>query len=284
MSRRRSLKVALVKASILTSALVSLTLILVVHIVVVVYGLPLALLNGLSLLYATPPLPNQDAPVGGVGPSLVGTLVSSGIAVALATPVALIAAFTMVEYKGRWFVDFLRVVFTSLYGLPTITISVIVYSLLVIPMRAQSLLAGSLSLALVALPVEISYLEGVFSSIPETYREAGYAIGLTRWLVLKRVLIGIGKSGVASTVALTLARVMGETAPLLFTIGNAINTYPSSLYSLLQPSSTITTLIFTLSSSPFPSQFQFAWAASLVLYVVYAALFALSRMVRGVEL
>lgn len=277
----RFIKVLAIRLTVATLSIISLAVILLIHVSILVNGLRIALLNGFNLLTGTPPLPTESKPLGGVGPSLVGSLLTSGLAILISTPVSIILGFFLVEHRGSKFVGFVRAAFQSLYGLPTITISLIVYILLVIPMRTQSLLAGSISLLIVALPMELTYFENVFSNIPLTYKEAGYSIGLDRLGLLTRVVLGISKSGLASALTLTLARVMGETAPVLFTIGNALTSYPTSLF---QPSSTITTLIFMLASSPFQVQFDFAWGAVLTLYLIYLFLFTASKLVRGVEL
>ncbi|WP_440059316.1 ABC transporter permease subunit [Thermogladius sp. 4427co] len=284
MDRLRRLKILVLKTTILLFSFISILALLIIHIGVILNGARIVLLNGLSILYASPPLPNQQEPIGGLGPSLVSTLITSGLAILLSLPLAIFIAYSFVEYANKRIISIVRYLVTSLYGIPTITISVVVYYLVVVPMRTQSMLAGVISLLIVSLPMLITYFENIFSSIPLTYREAGYSIGLDRFRVLTKVVIGISKAGLASAVSVTLARLMGETAPLLFTIGNDFYSYPTSLSSLLQPSSTITTLIFTLASSPFPSQFEFAWGAAFVLYVVYLTIFALTKLVRGVEL
>lgn len=261
--------------------LITIALMMTIHAVLWIRGLPVLWLNGLNMLFSTPPPPVLEKPIGGIGPSLYGTIVTSLIAIGLSTPISIILAFVIVEYSHRRIARVLRLLYSALYGIPTIMISMIIYTVLVLFMGTQSLLAGALSLFIIAVPLQTSYFENIFMNVPRTYREAGYSMGMSKGMVLWRIALGIGRAGVVSSLIIVLARVMSETAALLFTVGNNIYTVPQTL---LQPGSTITLLIFTLASSPYTIQIEFAWGASFVLYLLCLVLMIISKLSSGVKL
>jgi phosphate transport system permease protein len=277
----RRLKSKLFFTGMLILSIIALLLMFSVQLVLWIKGLPVLLLNGLRILYDIPPLPSSSQPIGGLGPSLIGSLISAGLAMLFASIVSILLAYVSVELQHKRISSVLKLTSTALYGIPTITVSMIVYSTICLHMGRQSILAGALALTIVAIPMEFTYFESIFSSIPLTYKEAGYSMGLSRGQVLKKIVLGIGKAGVVSSLVAVFARIMGETAPMLFTIGN---NFSSFAFNLFEPSSTVTTLIFAYAASPYKVQVDFAWGASLVLYIIYMIFSLASKLVKEVEL
>ncbi|ABM80493.1 ABC transporter permease subunit [Hyperthermus butylicus] len=147
--------------------------------------------------FLTQPPPPPGAGLGGIGPAFTGSLLLTLLSSAISIPVALGLALLAVEYPHTWIARAVRGLVKALLEIPTIVISMIVYSLLVIPMGGPSILAGAVALAIVMLPYTTSYVETYLENVPWIYREAGYAIGMKKAQVAVRIAMGIARRGVA---------------------------------------------------------------------------------------
>lgn len=251
---------------------------------VTVRGLDVMLRAGLDFFTEPPAYPGSTR-LGGVGPALLGTLWLGLVTSLIGIPLAVLTAVFIVEYKDTALARVTRVFAGSLLEIPTVLIGMLVYLVVVVPMGRYSLLAGSIALAIVMLPYTISYVERALEDVPKTYVEAGYSLGMTRAQVVYRVMIGIARRGIMAGIIIGVAKVLAETAPLLFTIGSARSNYPTSPEDLTKPGDALPLLIFQFAQTPYENWQDLAWGASFILTVMILALFILMRvMVREVKL
>ena len=216
---------------------------------------------------------------GGLANAIVGTLLMTLIATLIAVPVGLLAGVYLAEFghDSRLSVT-VRFLSNALMGTPSIIIGLFIYTIIVVPTRSFSGYAGALSLAILMLPVITRTSEDILKLVPNELRESALALGAPRWRTTLGVVFRAAKSGLLTGVLLAVARVSGETAPLLFT---ALN---SRLWvdSLAEPTANLTVTIYKYAMSPYPDWQQKAWGASLlitagVLFLTIAARFILSR-------
>ncbi len=236
---------------------------------------------GPSFFYETLPSPLSKT-LGGIGPSLLGTLILTCLTVAVGFPLAFFTAVLAVEYPNTVVARIVGILVRSLVEIPTILIGVLVYTIVVIPMGRFSALAGTIALALVALPYMYTHVESALSSIPWTYREAAYSLGMTKFRALLHVFTGIARRGIMAGLLIGLAKASGETAPLLFTIGGSQHSYFNGLD---QPIDAIPLLIYEFAQTPYKIYHEVAWGAALVLLSIYLIVFvAVRSLVKEVEL
>ncbi|MCY0867672.1 MAG: ABC transporter permease subunit [Desulfurococcus sp.] len=229
----------------------------------VVKGLPVLLERGVSFLTDLPPTPLEEG--GGIAPALVGTLLSSSIAVALAVVLAFFTSFFTREYMFSKTSKLIESVIRAYNGIPTIIVSMFVYMVIVVWMRRPSILAGAIALFIAVLPTAHYYLSTALRSVEERYREAALSLGFKRIHVFRYIYLGIAGKQIASGVLVTFIRAIGETAPLLFTIGFLTN---AVFKGIDQPGNAISLLIFNYARTPYRSYHEVAWAATLVLMVI----------------
>jgi phosphate transport system permease protein len=208
---------------------------------------------------------NVEAPVGipgaGVGHAIVGTLTIVGIASLMAIPVGVMGGIYLAEYGKRRWAGTVRLAADVLVGAPSIAIGLFAYVLIVAPTKHFSGLSGSVALAVLMLPVVMRTTEGAVSLIPNSLREAGLALGLSRWRVTMQLILPAAAPGVLTGALLAVARAAGETAPLLFTaFGNHVLSFDPS-----QPMSALPLIVFHNALTPYPSLQEQAWGAALVL-------------------
>ena len=201
---------------------------------------------------------------GGIANSIVGSAILIGLSSLISIPIAILVAIYTTEFASPRVSSVIRFALDILNGVPTIVIGIFMYGLLVLG-HQQSGWAGALALAIVQLPIVARASQEVLALVPVSLKEAGLALGLRRWRIVLRVVLPTAAGGLITGAVLGIARVAGETAPLLFTTSVfsnlAINVNPS------QALANIPTTIFTLSESPTPSDHAKAWAAALVLVV-----------------
>jgi len=239
-------------------------------IAIVVYnGSKPVLEAGARFLVDIPPTPlSKD--LGGVGPALVGSFLITLISMPITIMLALLAAILENEFPHSRLSKTVDALSRSLASVPTIIVSMVVYSTLVVPMRGFSALAGATALTLVSFPYAYTAFTSALGSVPRTYREAAYAIGINRWKTVFSVFIPIARKAIVAGILLTFARAMGETAALFFTVGR----YRSGIsLNPLSPTDALPLLIFDFITSPFRSYHEIAWGASFVLFVLYLAIF-----------
>jgi len=198
---------------------------------------------------------------GGIGNAILGTLILLALASAVGLPVGIAAGVYLSEFGRGWFAGLVRFVSDTLTGVPSIVTGVFVYTLVVIPMRQFSALAGGVALGLIMIPIVTRTTEEMLRLVPTSLREGALALGAPQWRVTTGVVLPAAASGIATGAMLAVARVSGETAPLLFT---AFGSRFFNVY-LDQPMSSLTVQIFNYAVSPYDEWHAQAWAATLVL-------------------
>ncbi len=218
----------------------------------------------------------------GILASLVGSAILSILASLLGIPLAIAAGLFVAEFSDTKLAKITRIVSRSLLEVPTVLLGMLVYIVIVVPTGSFSLLAGAIALALVMLPYVMVHVEQAIESVPPIYREAGYSIGMTRAEVLLGVVAGVARRGIATGVLMGFAKAMGETAPLLFTIGAARTTLPCShsipLANVLDPGDAVPLMIFQYAQMPQGIYHDMAWAGSLILVAVFLIVFITVRL------
>ncbi len=224
-------------------------------------------------------LPNPPGISGsGVANAIIGTLAMTLLATLLAVPVGLMAGVFLSEFgqKSR-LADHSRFAANVLMGMPSIIIGVFAYAILVLPRGQFSGYAGALSLGIIMLPVVARTAEDMLRLLPNTLREAGLALGAPTWKVTLAILFRAARPGLLTGILLAVARVSGETAPLLFTALNS----PYWVSSLAGPTPNLTVTIFNFAMSPYPDWQQMAWGASLLITCGVLALNLAARFFLG---
>ena len=220
--------------------------------------------QGLSasiFLQDTPP-PNADG--GGLRNAIVGSVGMVLAATAVGTPIGILAGIYLAEYGQRgWLGNVTRFINDILLSAPSIVIGLFVYTIIVAQTRTFSAFAGIVALALIVIPVVIRTTENMLALIPNALREATFALGAPKWIVIRRVTLKAARAGVITGVLLALARIAGETAPLLFTaLSNQFFTL-----SLGQPMASLPVTIFKFAMSPFANWQQMAWVGVFIITV-----------------
>jgi phosphate transport system permease protein len=200
-------------------------------------------------------------PGGGMANSIVGSLIVAGLGSAFAIPIGLLSGVYMSEYAGTRLSSLVRFAADTLNGVPSIVIGVFVYAIAVMPFKQFSALAGGLALGVMMIPIIARTTEELLLLVPGTMREGALALGATRGRAVFSVVVPAALPGIITGVLLALARITGETAPLLFTALN--NRFFTT--SLTQPISTLTVQVFTYANSPYQDWHRQAWAGALVL-------------------
>ena len=247
-------------AMIVIPALVVLGLLAAIVIEVLVRGV--GAFSGSFFLEAQKPFGD---PGGGIANGIIGTLMVLGIASLVSVPLSLAAALYLSERKGRMLARLLRLVIDSLQGIPSIVIGVVMYAWIVIPMKSFSAFAGGVALSLIMIPTVTTTILEVLLLVPASYREAAISLGASHWRASLGIILPAAKTGIINGVGLGIARIAGETAPLLFTaFGN-----PFMNLNAGKPTSAIPLIIYDYIKSPYQDWPQKAWGAAflLVLFV-----------------
>ncbi|MEG0922521.1 MAG: phosphate ABC transporter permease PstA [Comamonas sp.] len=228
-------------------------------------GLSLALLTEMT------PAPNE---AGGIANAIWGSLVMVTLATCLGTPIGVMAGVYLAEYnKTGWLASVTRFVNDILLSAPSIVIGLFVYAVVVLKFRSFSGYAGVMALALIVIPVVIRTTENMLSLVPASLREAAYALGTPKWKVIGMVTLRAARAGVITGVLLAVARIAGETAPLLFTALN--NQFWNS--DLSKPMASLPVTIFKFAMSPYENWQQLAWAGVFLITMAVLGLNILAR-------
>lgn len=198
---------------------------------------------------------------GGIGNAIVGSVIMTLLAAVIGLPIGIAAGVYLAEYGKNWYGTTVRFVADTLIGIPSIIIGIFIYTLVVLPMGRQSGLAGGLALAVIIVPIVARTTEEMIRLVPNSMREGALALGAPQWRVSWNIVLPAAASGIATGAMLAIARVTGETAPLLFT---ALNSRFYNFY-LDQPMSSLTVQIFNYATGPFEVEHAMAWAATLLL-------------------
>lgn len=186
-------------------------------------GLPVVLEGGINFFTQIPPSPIRVKELGGIAPAIAGTLFMTAVATVISVPVAVLAAVFSAEYPNHNLTRVVRATSRFLLEVPTIVIGIVVFALVVWPFGRFTAIAGAIALAIVMIPYVYTYTELALLSVPRTYIEAGYGIGMKRAQVIYRVTMGVARRGMVRGITIAIAKAMGETAPLLFTAFGARN-------------------------------------------------------------
>jgi phosphate transport system permease protein len=236
---------------------------------------------GLSLSVFTEMTPPPGS-AGGLLNPIVGSLIMTVLAVAIGTPIGILAGTYMAEY-GRYdrMTYAIRFINDILLSAPSIIVGLFIYEILVVTMGHFSGFAGAVSLAVIVIPVVVRTTEDMLLLVPNQMREAASALGAPQWFVISRVAYRSAQAGMITGVLLAVARISGETAPLLFT---ALNNQFWSV-NLNAPMPSLPVVIFQFALSPYEDWQRLAWSGALIITVAVLSLSILARMLssKGVE-
>jgi phosphate transport system permease protein len=200
---------------------------------------------------------------GGIANALVGSLLIVVVAAVIAIPIGILCGVYLSENKNSKLAYWSRLAVDVMQGTPSIVIGIVIYFWIVKPSGGFSAISGSIALAIMMLPIVIRSTEETLKLLPSSLKEAGFALGVPYHKVILRVVIPCGINGILSGVMLAVARVAGETAPLLFTaFGN-----PYITSNVLKPMQSLPLLIYNYATSPYDEWHDLAWGASLVLLI-----------------
>ena len=231
--------------------------------------------GGLALSVFTQSTPPPQAETGGLANAIVGSLIMVTLATALGTPIGVMAGVYLAEYgKRTWLGALTSFINDILLSAPSIVIGLFVYAAVVATTKKFSAGAGVLALALIVIPVVVRTTENMLSLIPNALREAAYALGTPKWKVIASVTLTAARAGVVTGVLLALARIAGETAPLLFTaLSNQFFTT-----NLGEPMASLPVTIFKFALSPYENWQKLAWAGVFLITMGVLALNILARV------
>lgn len=220
-----------------------------------------------------PPQPGEEG--GGLSNALLGTLIITLIATIIGVPIGLLGGIYLSEFaKDTRFGGWSRFATNVMMGIPSIIIGLFVYSLIVLPTGHFSGFAGAVALSIIMLPVVGRTTEDILNLVPSSLRESALALGAPRWKVTIGIVFRAAKSGLITGIILSVARISGETAPLLFTALNS----PYLPYSINEPTANLTVTIYNYSTSPFSTWQELAWGASLIIMLFVLFLNIISRI------
>ena len=223
-------------------------------------------IGGLALSVFTESTPPPQAEIGGLANAIVGSLIMVSLATALGTPIGVLAGVYLAEYgKKSWLGSVTGFINDILLSAPSIVIGLFIYSAVVATTKTFSGIAGVLALALIVIPVVVRTTENMLSLIPNALREAAYALGTPKWKVIMAVTLKAARAGVITGILLALARIAGETAPLLFTaLSNQFFTA-----NLAEPMASLPVTIFKFAMSPYENWQKLAWAGVFLARVLF---------------
>ena len=247
-------------SSIMTSLTAACTIFAVGLLVIILGYIAVRGLSSISLQFLID-TPKPVGEGGGIGNAILGSFLMTAVASLMGLPIGIAAGVYLAEYGDSWFGQIVRFVADTMTGVPSIIVGIFVFAVVVLPMGRQSGLAGSVALAIIMLPIVARTTEEMIRLVPNSMREGALALGAPNWRVTWDIILPAAKTGIATGAMLAIARISGETAPLLFT---ALNSRFYNVY-LDQPMASLTVQIFNYATGPFEVEWQMAWAATLIL-------------------
>jgi phosphate transport system permease protein len=236
---------------------------------VITYGLP-ALTPALFTKMTPPP-----GSSGGLLNAIVGSLIITGIGIAVGAPIGVLAGTFLAEFgRGKWLTDATRFISDVLLSAPSILIGLFVFQVAVKPVQHFSAWAGALTLAIIAIPVILRTTDDMLRLVPNDLREAGAALGAPQWKIVVNISYRSVRAGIVTGILLAFARISGETAPLLFTALN--NQFWSS--DVNAPMANLPVVIFQFAMSPYDDWQRLAWAGALLTTAAILGLSVLARI------
>jgi phosphate transport system permease protein len=232
-------------------------------------------IGGLSVAVFTEMTPPPQAETGGLANAIAGSALMVGLATLLGTPIGVLCGIYLAEYGQRtWLGRITQFINDILLSAPSIVIGLFIYAVVVAQFKSFSALAGVLALSLIVIPVVIRTTENMLALVPNSYREAAYALGTPKWKVILSITLKSARAGVVTGVLLALARIAGETAPLLFTaLSNQFWTLK-----LTEPMASLPVTIFKFAMSPYENWRDLAWAGVFLITLGVLALNILARV------
>jgi phosphate transport system permease protein len=221
----------------------------------------------LEFLTQVPGAVGSDHP-GGIGPAIQGTLVLIGMSCLIGVPIGVMGGVFLSEYGNNRYGRTVGFFNDVLSGFPTIVIGVFAFILIVLTVGNFSVWAGTFALSIIMLPIIMRTTEESLKLVPVTYREAGYALGIRRWSVILRIVLTSAKSGLVTGIMLAVARIAGETAPLIFTILGS----SQFMSGLNGPIDALPLRLWRLSSLPYDSAVTQGWGAAFILIIMVFSL------------
>jgi phosphate transport system permease protein len=233
-------------------------------------------MTALSPRIFTQVTPGPGSEGGGLANAIVGSIILTFLGIVVATPIGVMAGTYLAEYgKGSKLANVVRFVNDILLSAPSILIGLFVYTLIVWPSGGYSGWAGGVALAIIATPVIVRTTEDMLRIVPNTLREAGAALGAPPAFVIKSISWRAARAGIVTGIILAMARIAGETAPLLFTALNNSFWFNPSLFGGV---SNLPVTIFQFALSPYPNWQQLAWAGALLITVAILGLSIVARL------
>jgi phosphate transport system permease protein len=256
------------KSTAVTAVLVGCALAVIAPLFLVIYFLVVQGWSSLDWSFFTQlPKPTGETG-GGMANAIVGTIELLAMASVVGVPLGILGGIYLAEYGSDRGNDWLRFAADVLNGVPSIVWGMVIYLVLVVPFKGFSAYAGGVALGLMMVPLVMRTTEEVLILVPQSYREAALALGVARWKVIMVIVVRTALKGVATGVIVALARIAGETAPLLFTaLGNNFWNH-----SLKEPIAALPLQIFAYAISPYDDWHRQAWAGALVLMGLILAL------------
>jgi phosphate transport system permease protein len=236
--------------------------------------------SALNLAFFTQMPKPVGEPGGGMANAIVGTLILIGLAALFAVPIGCMCGIHLSEYPATRFSYAVRFAADVLNGVPSIVVGIFAYGLVVLPVKRFSAIAGGVALGILMLPIVVRTTEELLRLVPPGFREGALALGATRSRSVFSVILPAALPGILTGILVALARVAGETAPLLFTAFN--NRYWST--NIAQPIASLTVQVFTYAISPYDDWHRQAWAGAFLLVMIILALSISARVaVRRLE-
>ncbi|CAN5608792.1 phosphate ABC transporter permease PstA [soil metagenome] len=225
--------------------------------------------SAISFEFLTQPQGSIGSGRGGIGPAIQGTMIVVGLASLIAAPVGVLAGIYLSEFaKGGIFPDLVRFFNDVLTGLPSIVIGIVGYVIIVLSIGSFSVLAGSISLSIIMIPIVVRVTEETLKIIPYSLREAGHSLGISKSKVTLSIVLPSAKNGILTGIVIAISRIAGETAPLIMTI------LGTSLFftGITGPVDALPLRIWRLASQPYESAHAFGWGSALILILMILAL------------
>ena len=225
--------------------------------------------SAISIEFLTQPPGSMGSGTGGIAPAIQGTIIVVGIASLIAAPIGVLAGIYLSEFakKGE-FVEIVRFFNDVLTGLPSIVIGIVGYTAIVLSIGSFSVLAGSVSLSIIMIPIVVRVTEETLKVVPYSLREAGHSLGISKTKVTLFVILPSAKNGILTGIVIAISRIAGETAPLIMTI------LGTSLFftGITGPVDALPLRIWRLASQPYESAHAFGWGSALILILMILAL------------
>ena len=212
---------------------------------------------------------------GGILNAIIGTFMLITVSTLMSVPIGVFTGIFLSEYRKGKLVYLVRSSIEILQGIPSIVIGIIAYVWIVVPVGSFSAFSGGVALAIMMLPVIITAAEETLKLIPDSLREASLALGVSYPRTILKVVLPAGMSGILTGILLSIGRVVGETAPLLFTAFGS----PFMNFNILKPVNTLPLMIFNYATSPYPEWHRLAWGASFVLIVFVLGMNLFTKLV-----